>query len=180
MGLTSLRLTIEDTTVAGLALEKIGTLVSLEQIHLSAGKQLGSRLNWLIDHELMRSQLRGLTSLRKVAFSRDTYRSLFSGSSVNATYYYTHRLLGPGEGNGGDHRGNFTIWEQRHRERMLAEANKYVSEMPKLEWLHFGQITMLFTQLRGTDNKTAVSLSEERDSCWTLLREMFGFTALGF
>ena len=180
VGLTSLHLAIDDTTLSGLILETIGTLVSLGQIRLRAGEQSDWRFNWLIDHELIRSQLRGLPSLRKVAFSRDTYRSMFPGSGVDVDCYYPNRLLGPGEGFREDLSGNNTVWEQRHRERMLVEGNKYISEMPKLEWLHFGQITMLVTLLSNTNKKTAVCLSEERDKCGNLLWEMFGSAELGF
>jgi len=75
-------------------------------------------------------------------------------------------------------------WEKVHRKRVLAEAEKYVREMPRLEWLYFGQIPMGVVESNPDSSevgrKVAVPLFEKRDDCYTLLNRMFGReTALG-
>ncbi len=71
--LTSLSLKWEDDSIPASALDAINLLTTLQQLHLSAGNQLGWTRTWLIDHALMKSKLKNLTSLRRMAFSRDTY-----------------------------------------------------------------------------------------------------------
>jgi hypothetical protein len=69
-------------------------------------------------------------------------------------------------------------WERVHRKRVLAEAEKYVREMPRLEWLYFGQISMGIVESDSDSSKVgkkvAVPLCEERDDCYTLLSRTFG------
>lgn len=71
------------------------------------------------------------------------------------------------------------MWEEMHRLCMLNEADQYGQIMPQLGWLFVGQIQWSFKELSSTEEpsrtkRTAVPLSTERDTCWTLLREMFG------
>ena len=108
----------------------IGSLTSLEQIHLNAGDQYGSRHNWLIDHELMREHLGKLPNQKNIAFSRDSYN--FDGlSRWEVEYYYQ-----PG------HRSEvrMRIWEQTHRKRITAQVVLYMEAANYLEWIYIGQL----------------------------------------
>lgn len=168
--LKSLSLKWEGNLISKWALEMITSLTSLEQIHLSAGEQFGWEQDWLIDHESMRSYLRKLFGLRKIALSRDTYPNEMPGSPDR--FYYSDRFV-RGALNPWDLDTQNRVWEQRHRKRMLKEANKYARELPKLEWLYCGQLVMGFKTVSGAGKKAAVALSPERDDCWKLLTRMF-------
>jgi hypothetical protein len=171
--LRSLCLVWEGVEIPDSALNIISTLETLEQIHLSAGEQLGWRHDWLINHESMRSFLRPLPYLRKLAFSRDSYDSGVVGSLVS--HYYEEASFDVGTVDFEEGETRHAIWERVHRKRILDEATKYADSLPKLEWLYFGQIPMSVKRIDGLEGKRyAVPLSTERDSCWTLLREMFG------
>ena len=159
--LTSLHLVWEDAPIPDSALQEIGSLKTLRQIHLSAGEQCGWKHTWLINHNALRRHLRTLPLLKKIAFSRDTYN--YSGISwLSTESYYT----------GVEHLGKGG--ESRHRRRILKLANKYVSAMSKLEWIFFGKIPMAVEIKKLHGKRRAVALSEERDSCYTLLRSIFG------
>lgn len=84
--LTSLSLKWESDSIPRSALEAIGCLESLQQLHLSAGYQCGEKYNWFINHELMRSRLRRLTSLQRMAFSRDIYDNEVEWSAPERYY----------------------------------------------------------------------------------------------
>jgi hypothetical protein len=160
-----------DTVIPNSALEIIGSLKSLEQVSLSAGEQFGWRHSWLIDHNAMRRTLANLTGLRKMAFSRDSYT--YPGLAGVESYY---EALIPAE-------MDEALWESQHRDMILAEADKYVRILSKLEWLYFGQLPMQVTERDGEsdrhsercgEEKKAVILSIQRDSCYTLLKRIFG------
>jgi hypothetical protein len=57
---------------------------------------------------------------------------------------------------------------------MLLQARGYVRLLPKLQWLYFGQIPMGVADSAGSRGREAVTLSEERNESWTLLRSMLG------
>ena len=88
--LTSLSLKWESEAIPDSALEAVGSLESLQQLHLSAGHQHGWKHNWFIDHGLMRSRLKNLTSLKRMAFSRDGYMNALEGSDPEE--YYEERF----------------------------------------------------------------------------------------
>ena len=108
--LTSLSLKWESDTISGSALEAVGSLQSLQQLHLSAGCQHGWRHSWFIDHELMRSRLRNLTSLKRIAFSRDVYAN--GVELFDPQRYYEDRMHSDIW-----HWGNDDEWENWHRTR---------------------------------------------------------------
>lgn len=181
--LSSLQLVWECTSIPESALEKIAELKTLKQIHLSAGNQFGWKHDWLIDHDSLRRHLCKLPLLEKMAFSRDSYSSQDSWLLGGEHYYaQTDLFSARGEGRAED-------WERGHRQRILDEANEYVKVMPKLEWMYFGQIPMeVSTRYRRkktrrgkvkkrSRRKIVRPLSEERDSCYTLLKKIFGGTA---
>ena len=103
--LTSLCLKLDSDLIPGSMLEAIGSLKSLQQLHVSAGHQHGSRYSWFINHELMRSRLKNLTSLRRMAFSRDIYDNEVDWSAPER-YYEDVRDID---------------WETCHRESMWPE-----------------------------------------------------------
>lgn len=65
-------------------------------------------------------------------------------------------------------------WERRHRQRMLAEANKYVDILPKLVWMYFGELPMEVEPADQIGPSVVRPLSDGRDSCYTLLKRIFG------
>ena len=126
----------------------------------------------------MRKYPKGLQNLRKISFSRDTYESRWSSGD---DYYEiliplsgaipedleARAALEPNQTSG-------EIWEREHRQRILEEADDYVRMFPKLERMYFGQIPMFVTNFADSHGRKAAVLSQERDSCWTLLRRIFG------
>jgi hypothetical protein len=167
--LTSLYICWHSDSIPDSALKTIATLKTLRQLHLTAGEQLGWRHSWLINHNKMLKILSPLSSLEKLAFSRDTYQHKRYNSQPTETYYFDMVI-------DLEQRGDETApaWEEMHRNRMLREADKYVWEMPKLTWLYFGQLPME-VKSRSDGSRWPVPLSEERDDCWTLLKQMFGW-----
>lgn len=172
--LTSLRIAWKDISIPDSALELICSLMSLQQIRLSAGNESGWKHDWQIDHRAMQKHLRKLTCLKNMAFSRDSYKTELSRFPVD--HYYAENFFADEYPLNSDERD--CIWEQIHRARILTEANAYLHIMPQLEWLYFGQIPMGFTELPGNQGKTAVALSTERDDCWTFLRDVWSKTGL--
>lgn len=71
--LRSLRLTWKGTFIPEDALRLVGTITSLEQICLTAGRTGLWNCDFRIDHDAMRRNLAPLRNLRKIAFDRDTY-----------------------------------------------------------------------------------------------------------
>lgn len=168
--LKSLSLKWQGNFITESALEMLSSLTSLEQIHLSAGEQFGWEQDWLIDHDLMRSYLRKLSGLRKIALSRDTYRNVLRGASDRFYYQDRYTLGAPGRL---DLDTQNRLWEQKHCQHMLSEANEYARVLPNLEWLYCGQLVMGFKSVPEVAERVAVALSPERDDCWTLLTGMF-------
>lgn len=169
--LKSLSLKWDSTSISESALEMISSLTSLEQIHLSAGEQFGWENNMLINHGTMRTYLRRLPCLRRIALSRDTYPNEQPGAPDS--YYYADRFV-VGAPNPLDRDTQSGLWEQKHCKHMLSEANEYARVLPKLEWLYCGQLVMGFRDISKTGERAAIALSPERDDCWTLLQDIFG------
>ncbi|KAK3292027.1 uncharacterized protein B0H64DRAFT_329972 [Chaetomium fimeti] len=169
-------------TIPAKSLAAIGTITSLEQLHLSAGIPAGWRHQWLVDHDVVRSNLGGLTRLKKLALSRDTYLVPGGLPRSRLEAYYEDRfptlsdLDGAAEWHEDASRDTaFKIWEHAHRKRMVEEANKYAILFQGLEWILCGQWPMDIRkeQTSGAIKRFAVPLGEERDSCSTFLRRIF-------
>ena len=133
----------------------------------------------------MRNYLRGLPNLKKLAFSRDTYKTR-SGSSED---YYTARhgvLISeiPEDSEGVAHLDiedrTDLIWERQHRRLMLKEADDYVRALPKLEWMHFGGYSMGVVNGSESRERHTVLLSERINGYHSLLERMFGRESTGF
>ena len=170
--LTSLSLGWAGLSIPFQAMESITKITTLQQLHLSAGHQLGWRHDWLIDHQIMRRYLRDLPLLKKIAFSRDSYSN---GIMETCERYYVDGWRSIEDVMNRNHTRE--IFEEDHRQSTLREADDYLEEMPRLEWLYFGQIPMDVEQSleRG---RIARPLANGRDGCWTLLQEMFGWKGL--
>ena len=161
--LTSLSLIWAGVSIPDSALGKVGSLKTLSQIHLSTGNQFGWKHDWLINHKSLRRYLGALPLLQKIAFSRDSYNILFP-MSPKGSYYSEVERIG-------------TTGESQHCQWMFDEASKYVSVIARLEWIYFGQILMNVATSDRTTTRSVRALSEERDSCYTLQKKMFGGTA---
>ena len=170
--LTSLSLVWDSLSIPFQAMESITKIVTLQQLHLSAGSQLGWRHDWLIDHQTMRRYLRDLPLLKKIAFSRDSYSN---GITETCERYYVDGWRSIEDVMNSNHTKE--IFEEDHRQSILREADGYLEEMPQLEWLYFGQIPMNVEQSLET-GRVAKPLATQRDGCWTLLQEMFGWKGL--
>lgn len=171
--LTSLSLVWDSLNISCQAMEYISQITTLEQLHLSAGFQAGWRHDWPVDHQVMQKYLRNLPLLKKLAFSRDSYSN---GLTVSCERYYVDGIRGLEDVLDENHtREKF---EEKHRQWIMGQANDYVVEMPQLEWLYFGQIPMAVAECPESQKKIARPLTTERDGCWTLLREMFGWKGL--
>ena len=172
----SLSLCWDDVSIPESAIEEIAKLKSLEQLHLTAGCQLGWRHDWPIDHDVMRRHLSHLPCLKKLAFSRDSYSS--ENALLGIELYYEDRFpqhtdFDEDEGYFLDREELEVIWERVHRVRMLTEGMIYAEVIPTLEWLYFGQIPMSIEQEPNFE-RYVEPLYHERDDCWTFLRNMFG------
>lgn len=165
--LSSLYLTWEGVFIPESDLDMISCINTLKQIHLSAGDQHGGHHDWIIDHKSLQQYLGRLPLLQTMAFSRDGYDNDFSSEEFG-WYYSNGRTYGVGNEQENE-------WERGHRQRMLDEAKKYVSVMPSLKWLYFGEIEMGVKTTDEENARTAYCLEPEiRESKWSLLRKMFG------
>jgi len=185
--LTSLSLCWKGNYIPESALSIMSGLHMLEQLHLSAGTPAGWRHDWPIDHDLMRNHLSHLPRLRNVAFSRDTYRLEPSDDPMQGSYYRHTRssdIVRDIENLGAENvnHGNLDQllrmrWEERHRDRMIAEADEYAISMPKLEWLFIGQLQMRMTESHGSPAvmRHAEVLTEKRCEKASFLKRMFAW-----
>ncbi|KAL8772282.1 MAG: hypothetical protein Q9209_002494 [Squamulea sp. 1 TL-2023] len=177
--LTSLSLVLEGDWISETSLQRLGDLLTLEQLHLSAGEQHGWRHTWLVDHFQIRESLQRLTALRRLAISRDTYPS---GPGKGPEGYYLDKWA-PST-NVREHKFDIEQrFEAEHRDRMVRHACHYVELMPRLKWLYLGQL-VLAIQDGGEGyggkcgEKMVKPLLPHRNSCRIQLKEMFGWKGL--
>ena len=171
--LTSLSLVWDSLSIPCQTMECISQITTLEQLHLSAGNQFGWRHDWPIDHQVMQRYLRNLPLLKKLAFSRDSYSN---GLTVSCERYYVDGIRKLQDVLDDNHTKE--KFEEEHRQWIIGQADDYIAEMPRLEWLYFGQIIMAVEHCDDRQRRIARPLTTERDDCWTLLREMFGWKGL--
>lgn len=173
--LTSLSLCLDASFISESALEMIGSLKSLQQIHLSSdySSDGGRSFRIQIDHKAMRKHLQNLKTLKKIAFSNDSwpYGNESEGSPSDCDKHFSDVGFA-------DLLSDEYDWEQMHRTRMLTEADQYGHIMPQLEWLFFGGIEMVFRNVQGTtedlNTRIAVALNTKREWDTKFLRRMFG------
>ncbi|KAL4971337.1 hypothetical protein BDW66DRAFT_146302 [Aspergillus desertorum] len=171
-------------TVAEESIAAIGRIVSLEQLCLTAGEQIGWRYQWEVDHDILRANFKGLTKLKKLAICRDTYRT---HDALEVEAYYSDRLVRDPEwvdaqvrpelDEGADVQDDDIpyeeVWERAHRNRMLCQAEKYAAILPSLMWIFCGQWPMAIKERENGTFRAAIPLSKERDTCYTALSRMF-------
>ncbi|RFU79400.1 hypothetical protein TARUN_2855 [Trichoderma arundinaceum] len=184
------------------SLDAINSISSLEQLCLGAGEFAGWRHQWLIDHNEIRSRLRGLEKLKRLAFSRDTYNNLDNldeESSRHVERYYKDRMVTPAvrhdafmmphldnvegnhddaesiEGDDGNIIPNSIIWERAHRNRMLWEAERYAAVFPRLHWIYCGQLPISIRTKQESKGTVYVAtpLGKARDPSWLDLARTF-------
>jgi hypothetical protein len=171
------------TMIPDVALAMISGLETLEQVCLAAGCQIGWKYDWLIDHKSIRNHLSNLPRLKKIAFTRDSYKQLSFSNETNHENYYSHRFpsfeeMDAAGLNWESEEARIQLWEDGHKRRMVLEAEKYVALMPKLEWIYLGQYPMAVTKGAFEEERHVVPLCNERDDCDTLLNRMFGWEGL--
>lgn len=160
-GLTSLALVWETPKISPGSLGQVGRLFTLKYLWLSAGKQWGEDLDWLVDHQVLKRKLRPLKQLERFALTRDWY------PHDNSHIWGCSPL-------------NTPAWEANHRGVMEQRAVNFAKSHPKLEWVHFGQIPMSIERRqlvgvgKGNGDPIAVALAPERGRYGRLLQEMWG------
>lgn len=170
------------TTIAAESLVAIGTIESLQQLYLSTGQPRGPHHQWLIDHTVLRSSLGGLGKLKRLTFARDIYLVPGGVPLKYLAEYYEHKFLPPRSEDDTrvlvDQTPYYTAWERDHRTRMVQEADKYAALFPGLEWIYCGQLPMDIRDEQTSSGvlRSAVPFGQARDSCETLLRQMFSIT----
>ena len=128
---------------------------------------------WLINHETMRSALRPLWRLQKLSFRRDTYMDRLS-ESENANDYYTARRVSETKMSSPlpDPSNPSQLFEIRHRNMILTEAQKYVDVFLSLKWMYFGQLPM-GVAVNSFGWRVPQTLFHQRDDCITALDRIF-------
>ncbi|KAL8838638.1 MAG: hypothetical protein Q9170_002046 [Blastenia crenularia] len=172
--LRSLYLIWDSKDIPQTSLDSISKITTLEQLSISAGEQYGWRHDWYIDHDTLRAHLCQLKSLKRLAVSRDTYST--AGFTKAYDRYYECKWQRFDD----SLREDWTdeMFEIEHRERMLQEATRYIEVLPQLHWVYLGQIPMAIEEDHQQNTRIPRPLTLERDDCWTLLREMFGWKGL--
>ena len=163
--LVSLFLVWDDDLIPQSDVEMISRIKTLKQIHLSAGDQYGHHYDWLIQHSILRKHLRTLPLLEKLAFSRDTYEPC--DAILPGSYYAQGKSFGVGTAQQDE-------WERKHRQMIIEEGQKYVDVIPTLKWMCFGQTPMAVRETHQDIGTVYATQPKGRDSCWALLRKMFG------
>uniref|UniRef100_A0A0D2XTZ6 F-box domain-containing protein n=1 Tax=Fusarium oxysporum (strain Fo5176) TaxID=660025 RepID=A0A0D2XTZ6_FUSOF len=194
--LRSLYLAWGEAQIPEKSLRRIGRLVSLEQLSLSAGKPSGWQHQWLVDHDELRQHLRQLQGLTKLALVRDTCPVPVPYPGLPSETYYKMLFAGSEEREDAEARPDLDmdqdtesdaqegegllrdmeeIWERAHRNRMLDQAEKYAAVFPKLEWMFCGQRPMGFmkTPEGQCEFRRAVPLTQGRDECRTYRQAIF-------
>lgn len=150
--LTTLSVVWSTPTIPAAALRGIGTLTALKHLHLSAGMAFREKIDWRVDHKLLRKRLRPLKQLKWLVLTRDAYAH-----------------------------GNEPLWgfdkpqpgmEIQHRDEMMRYARLFAMVLPELEWAYFGGIPMAVE--RGTGQELMVVPLQEQGDLSLLFREMWG------
>ena len=183
--LTSLSLCWRGTSIAASSLAAVGALRSLEDLQIGALNRFDFD-PWGVDHDVVRRALRRLARLRRLAFANDSYRVTADNPHKS---YYAEQDLEPGDYATACARPDLDgasivarvpalpapcVWELSHRNRMLAEAERYAAVLPSLEWLLLGQIPMAVRRARGHDGAEVVAQWCRRDECLEAVKEIWG------
>ncbi|RSL76043.1 hypothetical protein CEP51_010337, partial [Fusarium floridanum] len=152
-----------DVHIPKQALLTIGNIVSLEQLYLCAGLNIGRECQWAVDHAELVTCLGKLKKLRKLALVQDTYPIAGGAIGIDSELYYesfvvTRNMIEDSELrpelddeesdeddemeiNDDNYEGTMEMrwWNRAHRNRMLDHAEKYAAVLPELEWMLCGK-----------------------------------------
>lgn len=163
--LTSLSVSLIDENFWVDTLDLLGGLKTLTQLHLSAGQLHGAssfESIWYPDHDALRASMSGLSLLRKLAFTRDSWvlpldkvaaileklpSSVFKNDyRVNhvgcGVEYFSTRW--PQVAYKTTAAEESDLYRQAYTQMTVAEATKYARVFPSLEWVCFGMVPMTF------------------------------------
>ncbi|MCJ1236182.1 hypothetical protein MMC14_004159 [Varicellaria rhodocarpa] len=164
--LKSLSLAWTSRLLSEQTLELLGSLTSLEQMHLSTEERYIHIDEWRIDHERMRKHFCKLVLLKKLAFS-----DRLESCSVHTVWYYPSRR--PIKNWPPEQKKRY---EERHCEQMLGEARNYATAMTMLEWIYIGRLSIGVEDLPDKKGRNVVSLSGGKDEDYRdRLEDMFGW-----
>lgn len=135
--LKSLSLIWKENDIPEASLDKLSFLSQVEVLHISAGQSFGWPHDWFVDHSIIGGYMSRLVNLRCLIIQRDTYL-LPPGEEniVDPMRYYDFRKPGS------------SLWAT-HEAQMLDHASTYVRLLPRLEFIHIGQV--LFTVKKDGD-----------------------------
>ena len=169
-------------------LRLISNLHTLSQLGISCGYVGGWRHNWKVDHEAIRLHLSSLKYLKKLSLYGDTYDSGIHFSTLERYYvdtYATQDDLGydgvafhevPDEEREPmlDLELGKPYWEEKHKRKMVVEAEKYIDVLPALEWIYLGERAMCIeADDGGLGLRRVVSIIKLEDA-WSYFEKMFG------
>ncbi|KAJ4111493.1 hypothetical protein NW768_011847 [Fusarium equiseti] len=146
---------------------------------------------WNVDHDLLRTHLSCLKSLKKLAFHGDTYKP--TDKHPHHKFYYT-RPIAPDDDwedvrtatqPGSDYldvveseayKSVPSVQERTHLLRMIKHANAWSQDLPQLEWMVCGQRPMEFT-LSDKGLRKASPLGKLKDECRTYIQREYGLAS---
>lgn len=163
---------------------QLAQIQSLEQLHIRLNNEDHPYDLWPINHSRMREALYSLPSLKRIAFSSDSYPITTSDLADIDRYYEAQALQDevsaamfeddPEFENIGPEDAKEILWRRQHEKAMLREAKKYVEVMPKLEWIYFGQLGMeIHKNWKGQRCVRVVEGRNNFPSNYKFLRETF-------
>ncbi|KAI1200790.1 hypothetical protein F5X97DRAFT_70953 [Nemania serpens] len=160
--LKSLSLEWREDNIPEASLENLSLLSSIEMLHLSAGDHGGWSYNWFVDHNKLRRYVGRLSHLRRLVITRDTYP--LHPDEVGPIYpgrYYDCREPG-------------TASWATHETRMREHAFTYVQTLPKLEFLHIGQVIFTVEENNGVREPVVTGSAWFGEEAYRVLKEEFG------
>ncbi|KAI0014234.1 hypothetical protein F4779DRAFT_628 [Xylariaceae sp. FL0662B] len=126
--LKNLSLAWEENDIPEASLDRLSLLSQVEALHISAGQLDGWPHDWFVDHDILGGYLGRLINLRRLIIQRDTYPLRSDEEAVvDQMRYYDYRRPGS------------RLWAI-HEARMLDHASTYVRMLPRLEFIHIGQV----------------------------------------
>lgn len=156
--LTSLHLVWASDEIPETALLQLGTLSTLQRLHLGTQKQPNDRglSCWVIDHELIRRYLKALPNLSRLAFSEDTYQ--LPVPWARADTYYRDRIR----------QSAIDQWQRRQTNALPSMSNP-PSSTPSIGTLAHLQGLVDTLSLLGNGN--GLALPQEAEDEWETERE---------
>lgn len=154
--LSSLAIVFNTAVIAPASLALIGSIATLKHLWLSSGVQWTTSFDWFVDHDSLRKHLARLKQLEWFALTLD----LYPNGNKDSLYQRPPKSQ---------------AWENGHSRLMSRHAMEFAKLHPKLEWVYLGVVAMRIERAEdGGEVVDAVPLSQKREDCETLLKEMWG------